>query len=164
MYSGSPCTSFVELGMTRGYLGEHAYRFYYAVWDQRYGVIKMYPSDYTSPDGVNHTYWVRYDGAQQFSLLRDGIVISVFGAGQGQGFGGCFAEAGLEVSAVTSPPDYRFHSDTFDLTNLKYGNASGWVGMAVERFMDRLAVRPCAESPNCLNGIYATPGYWQDNK
>jgi hypothetical protein len=164
MYSSSPCTSFVELGVTRGFLGEHAYRFYYAVEDNRYGIINMYGSDYTSPDGINHTYWVRYDGSQQFSLLRDGLVIAVFGAGSGQGFGGCLAEAGLEVSAVTAPPDSRFHSDTFDLTNLKYGNASGWwVWPSSDSWIDW----PCGHAqnpPNCLNGIYATQGYWQDNK
>ncbi len=166
MYSSSPCTSFVELGVTRGFLGEHAYRFYYGYANQSNGIAYAFGSDYTAADGVNHSYWVRYDGGQQFSLLRDGYVIpgGVFGAAEGQGFGGCRAAAGLEISKVTAPVDSRFHSDTFDLTNLKYSVSSGWYWWPPDSSWIDWPCGHAQNPPYCLNGIYQGQSYWQDNK
>ncbi len=168
VYSNSPCSPFVELGYTHGFYGMTGYRWYQGYWD---GVLNdnpvAYPYNATTNDGSPHTYWVRYDGNRQFSLLLDGYVIpgAVYGAAQNQGYGGCKAGAGIEVSRTPGyPPSSAFWSDTFDLLNMKYGKPDGtwWLWPASYSYI----YYPCGSYPvgQCFNGTYYGDGHWADNK
>ncbi|WKK70308.1 hypothetical protein Q0F99_10390 [Rathayibacter oskolensis] len=162
-YSSDACSAEIETGVTQGYHGQIAY-VYYGAWVRNtygYGDTKL---SYTSPNGTDHKYNLRYmgpngsyegvfaayrDNAQQFSVNH-------------LGYGACQSEVGLELSGGTSLSNYQV--DTFDDVN------TGWQDTSYVPHTGGLSGtyndRPCGvySVPNCMNGVLYSAAHWANNK
>ena len=158
-YSGSPCSAWIETGVTQGYHGEVAYTWYWAFNDvnNNYADFK---AGYTSPNGINHSYRLVYNGGSQYLAKRDGTQI---GAVPGLGAGSCISQAGFEASGGVGLNYY--HADTFDLNPLlwqdtAYNYHTRW---NTNQYWNDF---PCGQygSGFCFNGVFYSSSRWSDNK
>lgn len=145
--SGSPCGLWVEGGVTQGYHGIIAYLWYFA-YNNSNGYAD-YIDAYTSPDGTNHSYYMQYSGAGAYKIYRDGVNKAYVA---NLGGGTCEGDVGLENTLVAGTTT---HSDTFDMTPMKYqdtgyGWHTGWAGTS--SYID-----------SGYNGIWYGSSHWADN-
>jgi hypothetical protein len=159
-FSGSPCASWVEIGLTQGFQTQIAYTWYYAYQDLA-GHYKATKFNSTSPNGSNHAYHLVFDGGSEYAFWLDGIRLSTI---TNMGVGTCVSAGGLEVSGIADP---NYHSDTFNLNPLKWQDTSynyhtGWDQS--QYWIDQ----PCGQYPwtpgYCENAQFPTSSFWADNK
>lgn len=160
-YSGAPCSSWQELGLTQGYHGQVAYLWYWAYYNYTSNTYQDFPLGYTSPNGTLHTYEILYDGNAQYTAYLDYGAVGTIG---GLGYGTCIASTGLEVSNGEMPVT---HSDTFTMNPLQWEGTNGVWNFgwnAGQYWVDN----PCGAGyspPNCANGTFnGSNNQWNDNK
>lgn len=160
-YSGSPCTSWVEVGLTEGY---HKLS-WYGVYDAANvgGIYSDAFQSFQSVDGSNHLYALIYNGSGMYTIQYDSTVLNVL---SGLGNGTCIAEAGLE-EAKNHPPDNTYHADTFDDTPLAWTDTNGgyhpqW--STGQFWVDYLCGWNGNVTPNCLEGVQYSNTHWAANK
>jgi hypothetical protein len=160
-YSGSPCTAWVETGLTHGFHGSSAYEWYWA-YSNTGGFYQDFPAGNTSPDGTNHAYELLYVGNGTYNVYRDfGSVGSVGGMGQGT----CIALTGGEVRSGDMTVT---HSDGFDNNPLQWesfgNNAWNYNWNTSQYWIDNPCGQQGYSSPNCFNGLFYSPSHYANSK
>ncbi|MDA8311143.1 MAG: hypothetical protein M0Z46_11130 [Actinomycetota bacterium] len=159
-YSTSPCTYWMEIGLTDGFKGNNVYTWYWAY--QRSGKSGGGKLTSTTWNGTNHTYEVLYNGNRTYGTYLDFTHVGTFVSTLG--YGTCKASAGLE--AYKNQFGYEF-ATTFTLNPLQWEDTggtwhSGWT--AKMYWLDY----PCSigtnKPPYCMNGTYYGANQWSDNK
>lgn len=170
-FSGSSCNDWVEQGVIQGFEGQVAYLWYYA-YNSVYG-YNEYADGYTSPTGAAYTYYNQYngvgaDGLGQYVMVRGPVGGPYYEIATvaGLGYGTCIAQAGLEESATSAPPDGNYRSDTFDLTGFVWDDPNGGIHTSGWNTMEYWTDYPCYNGqnpPDCLNGSFYGKSTWADN-
>lgn len=86
-YSGVPCNSWVEIGLTYGCHGSTGYHYYEAIKRYGSGAYADYEISSTSNDGSTHSYLVYYYSSSPIEWVAylDGYQRGVFTSGSDQG-------------------------------------------------------------------------------
>jgi hypothetical protein len=157
-YSGSPCSHWVEEGITKGYHGANVYAWYFA--KNNSAGYQDWQSNTTTADGSNHSYQLVEAGSNSYSVYRDGSLL-LTAAGMS---GSCVSQAGLEITNAGFQLTYTT-ADTFNSTPLWARSLSGYwtVGWPGGHAWTDW---PCGiySVPNCMNGTYYGTNQWSDNK
>jgi hypothetical protein len=184
-YGGDPCVAFIEAGLTKGYRDRPQNQNYGYYWGYRQAgepdSVDFFVN--TAPvDNLHRRYWLRYNGAGEYSALIDfGGGFTHLGRIGNIGGGSCRSQAGLEEVKITvggfpQIPGPDFSSATNNIINLKYQTTTYPAGANYETFLSGNTLSwsgqwkwidyPCGQGnfpPYCLNGLHQSDIWWQAN-
>jgi hypothetical protein len=164
-YSSSPCTEWVEQGVTLGYHGSNEYG-YYMAYVNKNGYQDQFLQVAANGDNSVHKYSNWYAGISNgygyYDMTRDDKFVATI---YYLGFGTCNAQAGMETSMDPYTDGASESSGTFDSTPLNWKDAQGvWHGgwNTADYWIDD----PCPLPPgalNCFNGTFYGSDHWAAN-
>jgi hypothetical protein len=157
-YSGSPCTSWMEIGYTHGYHGNAGY-FYYGAVQPTNNFYYDFSIGPANPNGSHHTYEVLYTPTS-WQMLLDGST-KEYSYGE-LGAGACKGATGLETSVIDSSTST---GGSFAHTPLKWQDSGGSWHLnwnTSQYWVDQ----PCGvggRTTLCLNGAFPNANEWDTN-